>query len=359
MSRSPGAHNPSPIGISIDRRLAYLAQPARAGASWLEATLALPTEPWDEAAWTALAQQLTGVIERRGFRGGRVAVALPLWAHSSVSVQLPPRTSGAPLDRIATTQLSEALGAAPEQLASAWWEIPTPANAPRRPAGAPAPLTVIVSGGRLSWLEALGHALADAGLEPVAVLPRSWCLARGLVAARTAGDDAGTTATLELCFHGALLTICRAGEVAFERALPEHGIESLVGQMVEKLGVDERAALLMALSPGDENTFAAIRSHAPTAALVESASGLREAFTRNLTAEVMTSFEYCGATNGLSVGSLAVAGPSRAIAESLARHVQAAGFAGGTDTAAPSAAARGAAMVGSCSATRVPQEAIA
>ena len=337
------------IGLSLDRRRAHVAQRCGGGEAWIEATLALPAEPWNEAAWPSLAEQLAGVVERRGFAGRRVAVALPLWMHSSVAVQLPPRESGAPLDRIAATQLGEALGVAPEHLMAGWWETPAPANAPRRPSGAPVPVSAIVCGGPCAMLEALGHGLADAGLEPVAILPRSWCLARGVEAERavSAGVHA---AALEAHFHGALLTVFRDHEVVFERALPEHGLEGLVRQMVDKLGVDEDAALLLATEPADAPALEPLRRHAPTGALIASARGLVEGFARGVGAEVATSFDYCGATGGLSVGSLRVVAPSGSLAQAVGRHVCGSGFAGAVEVGPAHAVARGAALAG---ATRV------
>lgn len=343
-----------PIGLSLDRRRAHLAQPRRGVPGWLEATLALPAEPWPEAAWPAMARQLAGVIDRRGFAGRRVAVALPLWMHSSVAVQLPPRASGAPLDRIASTQLGEALGVEADQLVSGWWE--TAANAPRRPAGAPVPVSAIVCGGPCAMLEGLGHALADAGLEPVAMLPRSWCVARGVEPAATGRGAGHAVAALEAGFHGALLTISQGNDVAFERALPEHGVEGLVAQLVNKLGVDEAAALLLVTVTAGGGAFEPLRKHAPTAALIESARALVEAFARGVGAEVATSFDYCGATSGLHVGHLHMVAPGAPVAQALERQVCAAGFAGAITAGPEHAAAHGAALIGALRASPAVRE---
>ncbi len=342
-------HSPCLIGIALDRSVAHLAQ-ARRNGSPHSCTLALPHQPWPDHAWSEIAAQIAGAVERRGFRGRDVAVCPPPWCASAVAVQLPPRSSGAPLDQIATTQLAESLGAPAESLACCWWETPVPA-ARRGPAAGQA-LAAIACGGPQAGLEALAHALVDCGLQPRAVVPRSWALACALAA--PGGDGA---AGLEVGWHGALLAVARNRIVHFERWLPEHGLAALVDRIGEKTGLSADAAALLAAGPADTTGLDTLRGHPPSTALLAAAAGMVRSFAHGLAAEALTSIDYCGAASGVQPASLAVVAPAEDLARGVTACMVDAGFAGPCNTLPAWSLAQGAAA--SLAPHRAPAEVVA
>ena len=116
----------TPIGLDIGARRIKAAQwtLSRAGARLTAAACidrAAPGAPLnaDEAA------SIRGVLERQGFAGRRVVASAPATRVLTSVLELPPKSSGAPLEHIARIELARANGVSPDGMEMAQWELPS------------------------------------------------------------------------------------------------------------------------------------------------------------------------------------------------------------------------------------------
>ncbi|CAG0996437.1 hypothetical protein PHYC_02592 [Phycisphaerales bacterium] len=72
---------------------------------------------------------IAGIIERGGFEGAGVILGIPRDLTMSAALELPPRSSGAPLEQIARLELARANRADPSAFEMALWEVPPPLRA--------------------------------------------------------------------------------------------------------------------------------------------------------------------------------------------------------------------------------------
>jgi Tfp pilus assembly PilM family ATPase len=232
----------SPIGIDLDGRSIraaqlYLTPGDSRGASHgaggrLTAATCLPRQsPGEEIAPAEIAD-LAGVLARQGFRGNRVILAVPEEKLVSGILELPPRSSGAPLEEIARTELAVLHGYDPAAAETVSWDLP------------PSPRTKHAS-------HALGvacrHADAEAvldvwegtGLNVVVLDSRLHAIVRAcqpLVAA------AGITAILDVEWDRAVLILMQQGTVIYRWMMPDAAIQPLAQLLTDSLSLEEEMA---------------------------------------------------------------------------------------------------------------------
>ncbi|MGQ0628787.1 MAG: hypothetical protein ACT4PL_11890 [Phycisphaerales bacterium] len=193
---------------------------------------------------------LAALLHRRGFVGRSVVVAAPPARQIVLPMQLPARTSGAPVEEIALCQLAEAARCDAAQLEHDWWVIPAARSAqPARP-GSEATFAMGV-GARRADVEALIDPIEAAGLEVLAVDVKSAALLRAC--RESLGPATGVTAILNLGDSGLGLVMVCASTVVYERGLPDLGLSALERAVVAGIGVEPDVARHVIIGSGLEN----------------------------------------------------------------------------------------------------------
>ena len=226
--RSVFGHRESPIGVDFDGRYLRAAQLVRAGAGWrLHAAVRIPRVAPAQDLGERDVAHLRDTLERLGFHGRRLVLAVPEDKLAVDILELPPRTSGAPVEEIARSELARTHGyeaAAAEMLS---WDLP--------PSSRARDITQMMA-------VALPHADADAlldvfdraGLE-VSVLDTH--MAATIRACRPLLPDEGLTAILTVGWDWGLLLLWLNGTVIYRRLMPENSLRRLTDAVARNLNL--------------------------------------------------------------------------------------------------------------------------
>ncbi len=220
----------TPIGIDANGRFIHAVQLSRTSGSWrIEAAASIPRPVAAGPLDRDDTQRLAGVLERQGFRGTDVVLAVPseqlLFSHLTV----PAATPSAAIPKIARTQLATSHRCEPQSLEVACWELPAPSRAPE---------------GR--WAQIVGCTTADAnelidcfdaaGMTVRALDVESWAVARACHAGFV--EHSQPTALLRLGWAAVHLVVLHRGTVVHERSLPDHGLRNLHAPFAEVFDLD-------------------------------------------------------------------------------------------------------------------------
>lgn len=218
----------SPIGLDVRSQAIHAAQLcADADGGWsLRAAASVPRlEPGTELS-VREAQRMMGVLERRGFEGGRFVVTPPDRGVLSALLELPPANSGAPIDQIAAIEVGRTLKRDPSTFEMAYWTVPSP---PRGSEGVHAMAVACPHGASMELL----NVLESVGAEVVAIDVRAWALARAC------GRSAWRlTGVVELGWASGRLVLVHEGRVVYERVLEEWSLRTLFESMANVLEMD-------------------------------------------------------------------------------------------------------------------------
>ena len=193
-----------------------------------------PTEPKPAASapWAldqTTVERLLDVLERRGFSGRRVVLCAPAAALQSDLLDLPPRSSGAPIEQIARSEMSRAATLHNTAFEMGCWDLPASA---RGNAGT----SVLAVAIRHADADALIEPLEQQGLDVIALDTTSWALARAM--GRNAATG-GIAAVADLGFSGTSLVLLGEGGVLYQRHLREAGIGTLYRAVTDRLHASE------------------------------------------------------------------------------------------------------------------------
>lgn len=269
----PGWHGG--IGLDISGRWMKAAQ-ERGGSTMC---LRLERTAPDGMLQAGDAARLSGALDRRGFRGRRVTVVAPRSALLSATLELPPRSSGAPIEQLARIELARAHKCDPQSFELGTWDLPAPARLEGQTHVFAAALPHAVS-------EQLIGVLAGAGLEVNAVDIPANALARGL-----AGHGAPEVA-LELGWEGATLAVLHGGVVAHERTIDEGGLRGLFTAAQDRTGLTTEVLDVVMLRAGVIEHAAEQENAADMAALCERVRPVIQDYVDTLVREVRRSFGY-------------------------------------------------------------------
>lgn len=198
-----------PIGVDITKRGIHLAQPLNATDPTSPVRTAFaPRAP--DATPDHDAQLVAGLLDRRDFVSRRVVIAAPGDSAFSAVLDLPPRSSAAPIDQLAAIELARTHKLDPKTLSVATWQLPIPTRA-----GEPAKHMAVALPSAAG--ERLVMAFESQGLFVEAIDARALAMARAIT---PRPDDEGCIIPI-LCadWHRATLTAVFQGEVFYERAL--------------------------------------------------------------------------------------------------------------------------------------------
>ena len=258
-------------------------------------------------------RRLAGVLQRHGFIGGSLAVAAPCSSVMIETIDLPPASSGAPLDDLARGQLAMMYRIAPNGITAAAIGLP-----PRRDNGPPRSLAVGCRAEELAPVLAAAEAaglridhvtvggLAVASTDPATLAAEAIASAFGASGATGGGGGGGGAGThvrllLLVGWRWSDLLVLRNGRLASARSLPELGLQP-VAEKFERMGIGE-----LEVEPGEE-------AEAATADTVAERSELVTAYAGRLVAELRRSIGYVEQEHGpVATGDMRVLGDGVAV----------------------------------------------
>ena len=216
-----------PIGIDLGSRSIKAAQLARTRDGWrVHAAVSLPRGRPDGEVDRSEVRKLRGVLDRQGFAGSKVVLAVPTGELLTGILDLPPRGSGAPLDQIARMELARIHKCAPETIEVACWDLPAPSH------GKDA-ARVMAAGCAHSSVDALADCFEDEGLNVQALDIHACAVVRACAPLLAEG----ITCLLDMGWAAARLALLYQDVVVYERAMEETGIRPLYQAMGKKLGL--------------------------------------------------------------------------------------------------------------------------
>jgi len=222
------------IGIAWDRRSINAVQLSPCRSGWeIVASASIRRQNPAEPLTVDEIERLPGVLDRQGFTGRDVVLAVPGESLLMTMLDLPPPESGAPLDQISRMELASAHKCMPDTLETTFWELPQ--SVPRR-GGA---VSAIAVGCRHDDANALLDMFEGAGLKVRALDVQAWAVARAMTSnAPVAPGAGGLTPILNLEWNTGTLVVIQDGVVVFERTLLRAGLRHLHETIVETLGLD-------------------------------------------------------------------------------------------------------------------------
>ncbi len=220
----------TPIGVEIDgRRLsAVQLEPVSDGFRLRAAASVLQpgsSEPFDAAQGERLAR----ILERQGFTGTSIVLAVPPQSLMTAVLELPSSETGAPLGEIAKAELANAHKCDPDTISAAYWDLPEPARSTRG-------TCVMAVGCPEEDATALLDAVESVGLTVCALDVRS--LAQARACTPLLRDMTGLAAILNLGWLSADLIVQTSGVVVYERTLLEAGLNGVLDDLVADLDLD-------------------------------------------------------------------------------------------------------------------------
>jgi type IV pilus assembly protein PilM len=269
----------SPIGLDISGTTVACAQLARRRGQWRIENAALIPRPAGAAPESLRAEEsirLADILSRQGFLGSEVATAVPDSKLMASVLELPPRSSGAPVDELARSEMARTHKREPGSFEMACWDLPAPTR------GSDATHMMAAA-----YAHEEAHALIDAleagGLRAIALDMRAWAMAR--LCERHLSGSTNVAAMVDLGETGAVLVLLRAGVVVYERVLAEACLSGLRTRIAAKLGVgpevsDPFFSALLQSPAGDGDEGAA------------EVSGLLEEHAQGLARELRTALTY-------------------------------------------------------------------
>jgi type IV pilus assembly protein PilM len=277
MNLVPG-HSRSPIGIDLGGYAIKAVQLERAGRTWrvraaVSAALPVPNHPLD--AHTV--RFLRDVLYRHGFSSERIVLAAPTQQLEMDVLEVPPRSSGAPIEQIARLELARTAKLEGNAFELDCWDLPAPARA----ATAGAVMAV-----------ALRHEHADALLEPfeadgfdvIALDTKAWAMARAAVPLE-APD--GISAVLDIGWNTALMVLVQDGVVVYQRVLTESGVGIVLRAVRDEfhLADDEAEYVLRNVGAGGASAGAEFAQAARVADLLVR-------YVDSMLTEIQPAFDY-------------------------------------------------------------------
>lgn len=225
----------SPIGVDFGPRWIRAVQLSRRRGGWrLHAAAAIPRASLPESADAAHADaehsRLAGILERRGFDGNDIILAVPqdrlIWS----IMELPPRASGAPIAELAKTELARTHKTDAASLQVALWEIPPAARTAEG-------VEYMVAACTHETAIALIDPFERAGLQVAALDVRSLALVRAC--APRIRSAPSMDAILSLGWDQATLLVMIDGVISFKRGLEGVDGKTLVAGAAQRLGLQE------------------------------------------------------------------------------------------------------------------------
>lgn len=227
-------HRPGPVGVDISGRHVRAVQLDRVGAMSRVCALSVyprlsrGTEPVENEA-----ARLAGVLRRQGFSGSGIVLGLPDDRLLHSVLELPARSTGAPVEQIAGVELGRVFKQDPTKLEMALWELPTA----RRGGGG---VQYMANACDHEGAGALIDAFEAAGLTVLAIEPRGVATARACAA--WFAPQGESTYIVDPGWNDTLLTAVSDGVIVYQRRLDGGEFRVLHAALLPETGGDERLA---------------------------------------------------------------------------------------------------------------------
>lgn len=210
--RWPTFTTPSPIGVDIGSKQIKAAQVI---GGKLIAAVTFPRTSAGSLPETFEMETLAKALGQDPFRGRSVVLAVPGERLLSGIMEMPPRSSGAPIDQLARQELARRNNSAVATLEVACWDLPSPARASNR-------TYVMAVGCAQGDSEGLLDLAESNGLDVVAMDVHA--AATGRACEKLLADVGGTGAILDIGHARASLVLLHHGTLVYERSLPKCGM---------------------------------------------------------------------------------------------------------------------------------------
>lgn len=235
-----GSRGHSAIGISFDGRFIKAAQLARHNGQWaLAAALHVGREGGEGRLAPDDIRQLRDIFARQGFVGRRLVVGLPQRELLTSVLDLPPRSSGAPVDRIAKVELGRMHDHDAGAMEVVCWELPSTQQAKDTAQSMAVGCPHTVAEPILDDFERQGLEVQALDCESLAVLRAC----HGQLA------EGGMTAVLDLGWDSAELLLTYQGAIVYQRTMPDVALSSETQALAESLEIDPGAVDLILSRP--------------------------------------------------------------------------------------------------------------
>ncbi len=226
----------SSIGLHLGRGWASGVQ-LRAGGrlrAWMRVETG--TDEPDEKTIAKIVQ----ILDRRGFEGRRITLCAPDDKAISALLEVPDRSSGAPIDQIVRSELARLARSDGGDMCSGSWDLPAHA---RQREGA----TVLGVGLAEEEGERMCAMFDAVGMRVVAIDARFCAVAR---ACGSIVDGQELAGIVEISPGAARIIVMLRGTIVYERALPACSLETLVSLLMRELRVDDDVALHVLMHEG-------------------------------------------------------------------------------------------------------------
>lgn len=222
----------SPIGLDVGTHHVKAVQLGSSGDSWrITAAVAVPRTDSQTVLGQEELARFVGLLERQGFIGRDVVLAVPNPMLLGGILQLPPRDSGAPLDQIAQMELARMHKRQPDGFKMAIWDLPAAA----RETAATRVMSVACEHQDANQLLDL---FETAGVNVLALDTAAWALARACEPLWK--GQSGVTGILDLGWDSARLIVLYEGVIIYERSVAEGGIRVLRDGLIERTGLEPK-----------------------------------------------------------------------------------------------------------------------
>jgi len=223
----------SPIGMDIGARCIHAAQLRRTrrgvvASAWTTLPRPVPGAPMTPEE----ARRIAATLDRLGFVGRSLVLSLPEDRTLSAALELPPRSSNAPLDAIARQELARAAKCEPADLEMAWWELPGAGRSGE-------PTHALAVGCRHADAAPFLDALEHAGFDVISIDAPLTALARA--AAGSTPPPPQLTTVLDLGWQAGHLLILHGALPVYQRSAAELGLSRLCQQLAESPAQPSRA----------------------------------------------------------------------------------------------------------------------
>jgi len=206
-------------------------------------------------------------------------------------LELPPRSSAAPLEQLARLELARAHRCGPDAFEMGCWDLPPVAAGQSARAGKGT--TVMAVGYPHAAANALLDAFESAGLLVEAIDAAPCALARACAPAiSTVGPEGGMTAILDIGWSAATLILLHCGAVIYGRALAEAGLGTLHATLTRRLNLEPDVTEYLLTEVGLSATLPEGPNGDAAIDLPDDARGLLAAHVDAIVRELLASLSY-------------------------------------------------------------------
>ncbi|MCP3904440.1 MAG: pilus assembly protein PilM [Planctomycetes bacterium] len=271
----------TPIGLDVEDRAIHAVQLSRRGTVWrVEAATRVQRTRPEGAIGAGELSRLRKILERQGFSGRDIVLAMPHDQLLTAVLELPPAHSGAPRDQISRIELAAAHKCNPESIELEFWDLPR-----TRPGGESSYAMAV--GCRHTDADRMLDSFESAGFHVRGLDVQSWAVARAV--APLLDDVNGLAAVLKLGWASASLVVILDETVIFERSLADCGLNRLRDAMMNDLGLDGDVVDYLLIDNGLDDESA---NDAAQQELVTSVRERVSAYLAHLAGEIRLSFSY-------------------------------------------------------------------